>query len=69
MRAELFHADRRTDITKLIALFAILRKRLKVNGDERNDHDLYGSRGPVMKTYSLVRADKTADTLKKNAIG
>jgi len=26
---ELFHVDRQTDITKLIALFAILRKRLK----------------------------------------
>jgi hypothetical protein len=39
-----------------------------MNGDARNSHDLYDSRGPGMKTYSLVRADKTADSLMKNTI-
>jgi hypothetical protein len=36
-----------------------------MNVDECNSHDLHDSRGHVMKTYSPVRADETADTLKK----
>jgi hypothetical protein len=31
--SELFHADRRTDMTEVLVVFAILRKRLKRDND------------------------------------